>query len=235
MPSFPRLLRLVASHLGLAIIAAVPAAQAQTAISNLGQSAGGTAVVGTYHGGGESWRRAFAFTTGSASAGYDFTSFTMNWLGATGSPGVLTVALYSSFDPNTVAGGSGLLSTLSLSSGDPAASGNAVFSGTATLQASSTYYVQISSASAPMGNFYSYSVVGSGTEDGGGLSGWSIGNSAFESNYNNLWTSNSGPGLFSIQATAAIPEPSTYAMIAGLAALGVAAWRRRRNAAVSVA
>lgn len=214
-------------------LAAASAAQAQYAVSNLGQSVGGTAVVGTYSGGGESWRRAFAFTTGSSAGGYDFTGFTMNWLGATGSPGALTVSLFSSFDPNTVGGGSGLVSTLTLSSGNPSSSGNAVFSGTATLLPTATYYVQISSASAPMGNFYSYSVVGTGNEDGGALPGWSIANSAFESNYNNLWTSNSSPGLFAIDATAAIPEPSTYAALAGVMALGLAVWRRRKAAAVT--
>lgn len=223
-----RLFALLATLLG-----GLSSLSAQTAISNLGQSVGGTATVGTYSGGGESWRRAFAFTTGASAGGYDFTAFRMNWLGATGSPGALTVGLYSSFDPNSVAGGSGLLATLSLTSGDPLVSGNTVFSGTATLQASSTYFVQISSASAPMGNYYSYSVVGTGNEDGGGLPGWSIANAAFESNYNNLWTSNSGPGLIAIDATAAIPEPSTYAALAGVMALGLAVWRRRKAAVVT--
>ena len=33
---------------------------------------------------------------------------------------------------------------------------------------------------------------------------------------------------FAVTATA-IPEPATYAMLAGLAALGLAAWRRRKK------
>jgi hypothetical protein len=37
--------------------------------------------------------------------------------------------------------------------------------------------------------------------------------------------------MMSIQATAsAIPEPSTYAAIAGAAMLGLAVWQRRRRA-----
>ncbi len=223
----------LAGALAAALLALAPAAHAQTAVSNLGQSSGATATIGTYDGGGEEWRRAFTFTTGSSASSFNFTGLTMTFNAASGSPGALTVALYSTFDPNTTAGGGSLLSTLSLSSGSPTSSGNSVFTGSATLQPSTTYYLQFSSATAAAGNYYSYPVVGSGSEDAGGLPGWTIGNSAYESNYNNTWTTLSGPGLFSVQASA-IPEPSTYAALAGLGALGLALWRRRVAAARSM-
>lgn len=231
-------LRVAPSFLSSALLAAVLLAggarlQAQTVISNLGQGTGATANIGT-QGGGETWRRVFTFTTGTSASSFEFTSFTMSFNNASGSPGTLSVGLYSAFNAGTVAGGSGLLGNLSLSSGNPASAGNAVYSGTATLSASTTYYLLLSSASAPAGNNYTYNVVNSGNEDSGGLAGWTIGDSAFESNGNNTWTSLSGPGHFSIQASA-IPEPSTYAAIMGLGALGFVVWNRRRQASVTTA
>lgn len=222
-------LRLV-RFLGLGLIcslSAVSALQAQVAISNLGQSVGATGTIGRYSGGGEEWRRVFTFTTGASVGGYDFTGITMSFNAAAGSPGALSVSLYSTFDANTTAGGGTLVSALSLSSGSPLAGPTATYSGTATLAASTTYYLQLSSAFASAGNYYSYPVASTGQEDAGGLAGWSIGDVAYESNYNQLWTAQSGPGLFSVDATAAIPEPSTYVLMFGLAALGVVLWRRK--------
>ena len=68
------------------------------------------------------------------------------------------------------------------------------------------------------------------------LTDWSTGTS---NTYLKLYLNNDGNRyiLGSIQSIAvtgsAVPEPSTYATLAGLAALGLAAWRRRQNAAAA--
>lgn len=223
----------LARVLGLGLLCAltlVPSLRAQTAVSNLGQTVGATGTIGRYAGGGEEWRRVFTFTTGASAGGYDFTGITMSFNGASGSPGDLSVSLYSTFDPNTSAGGGTLLTALSLSLGSPFTGPTASFSGSAALAASTTYYLQFSSAFAPAGNYYSYPVANTGLENPGGLAGWSIGDIGYESNYNQNWTAQSGPALFSVDATAAIPEPSTYVLLFGVAAFGCVMWRRKSAA-----
>lgn len=73
-----------------------------------------------------------------------------------------------------------------------------------------------------------------------GESGWSAGSTYFTQTDGGAWTSSLSDEqlLFAVAGfpvePVAVPEPSTYAAIAGSAMLGVAAWRRRRNrAAVS--
>lgn len=210
----------------LALQPAVADLSAQTAVSNLGQPTAGTANIGT-QGGGESYRRAFSFTTGNNPGGYDFSSITFAFTSGSGSPNPLTVDLFSAFDPNTVAGGSGLLGSLSLTAGNPSVSGNAVFSGSLTLAAVSDYYFILSAGAAVSpGNNYTIALPSTTAEDAGGLSGWLIGDGGFVATPTSTWTASS-LGSFSVQASA-VPEPSTGAMLAGLAALGLTMARRRR-------
>ena len=243
MKPFASSLSLVRRHSVIALLASGvllmlgTSAQAQIAVSNLGQSApAGVGAIGRV-GGGENHRRAFSFTTGSSATSFDFTSITMAFSAAQGSPS-LSVGLYSAFSVGSV-GGSGLLTSLTLSSGNPYAAGNAVFSGTATLAASTTYFVQFDAGAPSAGNSFFFPAASSTSEDGGGLAGWSIGDTGYHAfpNAGSDWAVSSDVGRFSVQATetaSAIPEPSTYAAMAGAAALGLAAWRRRQQKAAAV-
>jgi hypothetical protein len=218
---------------GVALSSALPA-HAQTAISNLGQGvSAGVGVIGRV-GGGENHRYAFSFTTGSSTATFDFTSVTMAFQAGQGSP-TLAVGLYSSFAPATVAGGGTLLTNLSLSSGNPLAAGNAVFSGTATLAASTQYFLVFDAGTQSAGNVATFSTPSTYLEDSGGLPGWSIGDSAYHSfpSQSGTWSSTGTVAMFSVQASevSVIPEPSTYAAMFGAAALGLAVWQRRRQRA----
>lgn len=206
---------------------------AQTAVSNLGQTfSGSSAFVGNNS--SDDLDRVFSFTTG-ASASFNFSSVTFKFGNATGSPTGLTVGLYSGFDRTTSNsdGATGLIASLSLTSGNPLVAGNSVFSGSTSLLASTTYYIKLSKGAEPAGNMYLLPLASSHNEDGGGLAGWTIGNEHaynmvnFQTGSLTQWGLDGSTAQFSIQASA-IPEPSTYAAIAGAVMLGFAAWHRRR-------
>jgi hypothetical protein len=212
----------------LALPPAVAPLSAQTAVSNLLQSTSGTSNIGT-QAGGETYRRAFSFTTGSNSGGYDFSGITFPFATASGTPNPLTVELFSAFDMNTIAGGGGLLSSLSLTSGNPLVSGDAIYSGIASLNASSSYYLLLSAGAAiASGNNYTYLLSTTYAEDAGGLAGWQIVDGSYYATPTSTWTAAGSLGRFSVQASA-VPEPSTFASLAGLVVLGFAATRRRRE------
>jgi hypothetical protein len=208
-----------------ASLAGVGHLNAQNAVSNFGQGISGSGFVG--NAGGSPARRTFSFTTGASVGGYDFSSITIPFINATGSPGTLFVDLYSTFTPSSGSSPTGLVANLSLSSGNPASAGSAVFSGSATLAATTTYFLLLSAPSATtIDNSFNYRTPGTLNEDGGGLAGWTIGDAGYISLNGGAWTDGGG-NMMSIQASA-IPEPSTYAAIAGAAMLGLAIWRRRR-------
>ncbi len=94
---------------------------------------------------------------------------------------------------------------------------------------SSTFQTLISNFSSSLGTVY-IPINGIGWSSGFNaamITGWSIGGgeaapvAAFRMTFDNL----------ALTATTAVPEPSTYAALAGLMALGFAAYRRRRVAA----
>ncbi len=206
---------------------------AQTAVSNFGQGSGGTANIG-FASNGAAERRVFSFTTGANVGGYDFTSFTLGFTGTVGSPGSLVVGLYSAFDSSNAGSPTGLVTNLSLTSGNLTSVNSAVFSGSTTLAASTSYYLLLSASSASSsGNYFTYRTAANLNEDSGGLAGWTIGNAGYSALGGNSWDSAGGGAMMSIQASA-IPEPSTYAAIAGAAMLGLAVWQRRRKSAVAV-
>jgi hypothetical protein len=234
---FPGLSRVLSTLFGVAALLACTAhLNAQNAVSNFGQGSGGTANIG-FAANGAPERRVFSFTTGASSSGYDFSSFTLAFVGTTGSPGGLTVDLYSAFNPASSSSPTGLVKNLSLTSGNLTSVNSAVFSGSTTLAASTTYYLLLSAPSAStVGNYYTYKTTATLNEDAGGLAGWTIGDAGYYGLGGNVWDSAGGGSMMSIQATAsAIPEPSTYAAIAGSAMLGLAVWQRRRGKSAAVA
>lgn len=238
--SFPGLSRSLSALVSVAaLLAGTAQLQAQTAVSNLGQGASnGAADIGNASDGTRN--RIFSFTTGASASSFDFSSVTITFNNGGGSPPALSAGLYSAFDATTSAGVTTAVTGLSLTTGNPLAAGTSVFSGTASLLPSTTYYLKLSAGTPAAGNYYSLGLIGSVNEDSGGLAGWSISNGAWL-NYPNFgvspteqWTFYAGSPLISIQATAsAIPEPSTYAAIAGAAMLGLAVWQRRRRASVA--
>jgi hypothetical protein len=217
------------------LVTGTSAAFAQSAVSNLNQG-GSPGSIEVGNGSGMTWNRVFMFTTGASASSFNFTGATIAFSNASGAP-TLSVGLYSAFDATTHGGTSGLLTNLSLASGNPLTAGNAVFTGTATLLPSTTYYLSLSAGSPAVGNTFNLPVTSAYGEDAGGLPGWTIANNHWD-NYTNFsvsptewWTLDPTAPRFSIQASA-IPEPSTYAAIAGVAMLGLAMWQRRRKVSV---
>jgi hypothetical protein len=172
----------------------------------------------------------FSFTTGATASSFDFTGVTLKFSTAVGSASGLTFGLYSTFNPSTDLGtGASPLATLTLVSGDPTVAGTYTFSGSASLAPSTTYYLKISADTSAAGSFYQLSSTTSFSETAS-LAGWSIQDGIYNWNQDsNSWSLYTGAvAQFSVQASA-IPEPSTYAALAGAAMLGLAIWRRRQR------
>ncbi len=176
----------------------------------------------------------FNFTTGTTAA--DFTGVSLTFNIAVGSPGALTLGLYSTFTNGGIPanGASNLLTTLTVfGTNQPTTGGLVTFSVSGlplTLAAGTTYYLKLSADSVPAtGNNY-FAVPGTALTGQTGLTGWSIGDSSSYGN-GSFYNANSLMPSFSVQATevSAVPEPSTYAAIAGVAMLGFAVWHRRRR------
>lgn len=223
------------------------------AVSNLGEGTSGS----VFSVGNSSSVRTllFGFTTGATASSFDFSSVEINFANAVGSPsGGVTANLFSSSGIGILQGltsttssdatalsnlsGATPLASLTLVGGtQPTTSGLYTYSGSATLLASTTYYLQLSASGQSSGNAFQVREAASPNETAG-LAGWTIGNASFV-NENGSWIVSSGPTYgagdapsFSVQASA-IPEPSTYAAIIGAAMLGLAGWKRRRLSPVA--
>jgi hypothetical protein len=203
------------------------------AVSNLGETLAGS---GSYMPVGRSSDvrdLVFNFMTGTTAA--DFTGVSLTFDIAVGSPGALTFGLYSTFSNGSIPdhGASNQLTTLTaFGANQPTSGGLVTFSGSGsvTLAAGTTYYLKLSADSVPTSgnNYFAVPVTNSTGQTG--LSSWTIGDSSSYGNGSFYNASFSLPS-FSVQATevSAVPEPSTYAAIAGAAMLGFAAWRRRNR------
>ena len=210
-------------------------AVAQTALSNVGQpTAGGNYGIGSYSisiNVGD----AVSFTTGAASVDFTGVTFLLAASGTAQGSG-FHVTLNSGF--SSPGGTTGILATLAGNS-SPAPGGTpTTFAYTATipvtLAANTTYWVQVDAFTTPTGTHWNWAQTDtSPVVDAGGLTGWSFGitSFAFTNTGGSSWSFNTpGPEFpqFSVQYQAtAVPEPSVYATLAGLAALGFAAIRRR--------
>ena len=204
--------------LSAVLTAALPGfAQSAISVSNLGESSGGAGNSDAYV--------AESFTTDAFAS--TLSSVDLSLLSVfNGTPDV-TLAIYSNNGldlPGTS------LETLSLS-GTLGAGSNTFTSTGLSLAANTTYWVVLATSS--------YSVFGpqavwartaSTNETNTGGSAWSIGDQYYTSD-TDLSSLMSGGGAFkmsvSSQTVSAVPEPATYAVLAGLAVLGLAAWRRR--------
>jgi hypothetical protein len=218
---------------------------AQTdAVSNLGEAFSGSFVYVGYS--NPNVRQlVFSFTTGSTAASFNLSGVSLNFAAAGGSTNGLTVGLYSSVTTGTLLGTAGSYSSdgtvLGLIESAPMATlnpfgsvlptqtGLVTFSGSATLVQNTTYYLKLLATPTADGL---YNEKLAATFNQTGLTGWLIGDKSYIKE-NGGWMVNGGAVYgfdftpsFSVQASA-IPEPSTYAAIAGAAMLGLAAWRRR--------
>ena len=210
-------------------LASIAKVEAQTAVSNLGQSSDGSnfwigvnATPITEH-------DTFSFTTGTTAASFDFTGVTLKFASAAGSASGLTFGLYSTFNPSTDVGTGTLLTNLTLTSGDPTVAGTYSLSGSASLLPSTTYYLKISADTTAQGSFYQLSSTTSYAESAS-LTGWSIQDGLYNWNQGSSnWSLYTGSvPQFSVEASA-IPEPSTYAALLGVGVLSFAVWRKRRS------
>ncbi len=221
-PKLVSLLRLLAVS-ALAALAAT--AHAQVVVSNISAT----------HNNGVTYPPAprllaQSFTTDSSSAQFNLISVSLMFYQSVGTIGNFTVTVYGndSGKPGSVLG------TLSGN-----ASPTATFAGQqetytasgVTLNANTTYWVSWGFSS-PNDDGATY--IGTPMQDTSATGQWSLGVTRVSFDFGSSWAGFAAtefPAQISIQASAiAVPEPGTYAAIAGAAALGLAAWRRRRPA-----
>lgn len=111
--------------------------------------------------------------------------------------------------------------------GEPVTAGDYIYSFSANLAANTTYWTVVSVQAPQPDGIYKANLVFNTNTDAG--STWLLNKYSISSDSGATWGFASNGGLLmSVEATAsAIPEPSTYAMLAGLGALGLAMVRRR--------
>jgi hypothetical protein len=201
-----------AAALAAGLLAA--SASAQVTVSNLANDIGSSATIST----SANTPVAVSFTTDSAT--YSLTSVTLS-LGGVNTSSPLMVSIYND---NSGQPGSSLTA---LSGASPTSTGNYTFTSTGlALSANTTYWV--AAATSGSGEYYWNLTTDLSQSNTGGAT-WTIGDDTQLFN-SGSWNTISVSAFMSVTATA-VPEPGTYAALAGLTALGFVAWRRRRAAA----
>lgn len=211
---------------GLALSAGSNLARAQTVVSNLlNEGTPSTTIIS------ETKWTASSFTTDSSAASFALSSVTLRMRNATVDNTFFAgfrVAIYSNGGDNKPGTLLASFSAGDSGTGEPVTAGDYVYSlaGT-TLAANTTYWTVVAVvASQPLG-VYNGNLLSNNTVDAG--STWTLGKYSLSDDAGATWGFASNGGMMmSIQASAsAIPEPSTYAAMAGLGVLGLAVWRRR--------
>lgn len=212
MSSYLRqLFRLVTPALALTL--AAPALKGQAVFAdNLGQTSIATVQTLNNFTGTQ-------FTTDASAASFVLTNVTLKITAVLATGGTFVVKIYSN------SAGKPSVSLGTLSGSTPTTSGNFAYTtGGINLSASTPYWVVIEGTGVGQ---YQQSATSSPTVTGG----WSISSgSAFSSDSGVSWVNSDAFGYrtqVSLSATA-VPEPSTYAVLAGALSLGYVAWRRRR-------
>lgn len=201
-----------AAALAAGLLAA--SASAQVTVSNLANDIGTSMLISTSN----YTAVAVSFTTDSAT--YSLTSVTLH-MGGSNTSSPLTVSIYND---NSGLPGSSLTT---LSGANPTSSGNYTFTSTGlALSANTTYWVAAATSGSGQ---YDWDATADLSQSNTGGATWTIGDST-QLFYSGSWGTITVSGMMSVTATA-VPEPGTYAALAGLTALGFVAWRRRRAAA----
>ncbi len=199
--------------LGLTLAAS---ARAQVVyLSNLGLSEDSSTPIHS-----ESWV-AYQFTTGSNAGGYQFDGVELT-LGFGESYDSEFRVRSRSHDADTGSPGDSLFSLWT--DGDPFFTPD----DDEFLEASTTYWLVVSSVY-PYAPATAASWLATADTTQTQLDGWTRGPGYLSTDFGNTWATPTSGHLFSIEATALtpVPEPSAWAVIAGVMALGVALWRRR--------
>lgn len=169
------------------------------------------------------------FMTGGAGVSID--SLTLTMTNANGSPsgGAFTVKLFSNTTEKPSYSGTNLpdapLATFTGST-NPVTAGDYSYSlGTPySLSAGTRYWIVASAPSTTGGYFKPLGSSSSGTSS----FGWSVVGGADGASDGTSWSTNTNSMAVSIAASA-IPEPSAYATLLGVAVLGLVFWRRRQD------
>ncbi len=167
-----------------------------------------------------------AFTTGDSA--FTLEKITLALGNASGASSVFTVSLYSS----SLGLPGALIETLSgPASPQPAGSYGFSSGGSAILNANTTYF-WVGTLTSSTASDRRRSHLTASTNESSSL-GWTMANAYYTKLGSGNWTASTSYSLmFSVDAVSVVPEPGAYAVLAGVAALGLVATRRRPRGGV---